>query len=229
MLKNRDCRWFRNFLTAEDVCPIHAGSKQQEKTMKEFGKLLKALKNTDAGEKLAMMAGQGKVEKEVLSEIMFRGNKAFANLDFYLEEKHMDLTVRAREEKGKGVLCNWVEAKMCYSDCLVRKLFGKAKQDEYLNAMTKDIEKQVKKLKTMPERDREARLTSMLIVVHHKQDAQQRKYFCNRNGYGEAEIEAAAVAYVKNDIADRLGRTLKEHVCIPLCADCQLHVFVFSN
>jgi hypothetical protein len=202
----------------------------KEKTMvNSFGELLTTLNNTEAGEKLALMAGQVKVEKEVLSEIMFRGNRKFPDLDFYLEEKRRDLTIRSRQKGGEGILLDWVEAKMCYSDCLARNFLGTAEPDEYLEVMKKDIGKQVKGLNAMPERDRGARLTSMLIVLHYEQIVWRHKYypcFLNRRGYDAKKIEDEAEEYVTN-MPTRLGRALKEHVSLQLFAGCRLQVFVF--
>lgn len=50
-----------------------------------FESLLRAIDSTAEAAKLAMIARQTKIEKFLLAEIMYRGNKAFNFLDFYLE------------------------------------------------------------------------------------------------------------------------------------------------
>jgi hypothetical protein len=71
--------------------------------------LLKPLAGTREAAKIALLSAQVKVEQWLLGEIVFNGSRQYPTLDFDLEEKRRDLTVRQRLSDGRaGALLDWV-------------------------------------------------------------------------------------------------------------------------
>ncbi len=105
---------------------------------------LKSLERTREARKLAALSRQIMIEQFLLAEIMYDGNEQLGNdLDFYLEEQRRDLTIRlVRPGSGVGPLIEWVEAKMCWTDCLARELTQRREAMEYRDHMKDDAEKQ---------------------------------------------------------------------------------------
>lgn len=200
-----------------------------------FQELLMPLAGTREGTKLAFISGQVKVEQWLLGEIVFNGSLKFADLDFYLEEKRRDITVRRRgSDKQAGPLLDWVEAKMCYTDCITRSFTRDAlyKEMEYRDALKEDADKQAAGLKLLPVADRNTLLTSLLLAIHHDGPVWRHKYyegFKNRGKYAGSAIEQAARKHVLTEFAPFIGRRLVEDFTIPLDQTCRLLAFVFRN
>ena len=158
----------------------------------KFQTLLAPPEGTREADKLATLSAQVKVEHDLLAEIMFTGNKTLPDLDFYLEEKGRDLTVRRRLG---GSLVDWIEAKMCYTDCLARQITGPKNKNvhEFQTLLKNDVEKQ--KDKSTPE-DRGTLFTSLLFAVHRDKPVPRQKYypnFRNRGCRAPSEIEKEAL------------------------------------
>ena len=145
-----------------------------------FQKLLSPLEALDGAreaKKLAMLSGQVKIEHDLLAEIMYNGNHQFPSLDFYLEEERRDLTIRTREPDSKvGLLIDWIEAKMCDTDDLARRLTRGGRPFEYRDLLRADAKKQRRGLKALPQADRGARLTSLLFAIHRRELVRRQKY-----------------------------------------------------
>ena len=193
-----------------------------------FRKLLAPLEGTREGAKLAVVSGQVKIEHDLLAEIMFNGKRQFPNLDFYLEEERRDLTVRTRQSDSSiGLLIDWVEAKMCYTDDLARSLTGYARPLEYRDLLRADAEKQERGITAIPQ-DRGAQLTSLLFAIQHDKPVWRHKYypgFRNRGEHAASAIEQAAREHVHKVIAPFIRRDVVEEVMIRLDEGCRLHVF----
>ena len=198
-----------------------------------FRELLSPLEGTREAAKLAIVAGQVKIEQAVLAEIMFNGNTLRPDLDFYLEEARRDLTVRRRQPGARrGALLDWIEAKMCYTDCLARRVTRYAEPLMYRDALRRDVEKQRLGVQRLRPPDRATRLTALLIALHHEGPVWRHKYypgFRNRRRHSAESIEAAALEHVRTEIAPSIGRPLAEHVSVTLAAGCRLHVFAFHD
>lgn len=160
------------------------------------------------------------------------GNRPFANhqtcsdLDFYLEEKHRDLTVRRRNpDIEMGRLVDWVEAKMCHSDGLTRSLTGYSRRmNEYRDHMKVDAEKQESGVLSMPDGDPSAILTSLLFVLHHHKPPRRAKYRHNRRGHSSEAIEMEARRHVAEVIAPHIHRGIVEEFSVELDENSRLLV-----
>jgi hypothetical protein len=192
-----------------------------------FEKLLTPLDGTREAKKLAMLSGQVKIEHHLLAEIMFNGNAQFPDLEFFLEQGRRDLTVRAR---ASGTLIDWVEAKMCYTDCLARWKTGRPRADEYARLLLKDADKQRGGIEKFGQADQRAQFTSLLFVIHFIQPVEGWKYDKDRKHCKCAPetIEQFARDYVHDQIAQKIGRNVVEDFTIPLDTNgnCRLLVFV---
>lgn len=199
-----------------------------------FQGLLAPLEGTREAAKLAILSAQVKIEQAVLSEIMFNENRQFPALDFYLEEMRRDLTVRKRTSTDAlGVLLDWVEAKMCYTDCLARTFTGYAKPFEFRDQLRNDVKKQEGMIRQDPDAYYGTRLTSLLFAIHHETPDRRHKYKLlkrrKRRSHSGSAIEEAAVAHVRHEFPSILGRELVEYFALTLEAGCRLHVFVFHD
>ena len=199
-----------------------------------FCKLMSHLKESPEGHKLALLAAQIKTERPLLAQIMHEGNVKFPKLDFYLDEKKRDLTVRIRPkdvDAKPGRLVDWIEAKMTYTDSLARRITKHANRDEYRILLDEDAKKQRRERAALSEADRKTHLTSLLFAVHHKKPVWRHKYypnFRNRRGLAAHKIETEALRYVR-DLSRKIGRKIVEKFMIPLDGNCRLHVFVLRD
>jgi hypothetical protein len=175
--------------------------------------------------KVAVLSYQVKLEQFLLGEMAFAGSEQFGTLAFCLEEKRKDLTVRQQ-----GRLVDWVEAKMCYTDCLARGITGRGDPDEYQRLLQADAEKQ--RRDRLPGPDQGTLFTSLLFAVHHEEPAPGQKYYPgyrNRGAHGNGEIETAALAYVRNVITRSIQRDVVEYFMMPLASTSRLHVFALRR
>ncbi|HMD54686.1 MAG TPA: hypothetical protein VKJ65_09075 [Phycisphaerae bacterium] len=114
---------------------------------------------------------------------MYQGNKQNKRIDnhrFWFEECLRDLVIRKDD-----CLVDWVEAKMCFTDCLAReklaKLGCKRRRKgelrywiyEYFEALKEDAKEQQKRFKKLLKKEKNrprnlpVRLTLLLFAVHH--------------------------------------------------------------
>lgn len=185
---------------------------------------------------LAMLCAQAKIEKELVAEIMFRGNRAFPHLDFCVEEKpRRDLTIRERSRDGTGRLVEWVEAKMCYSDCLARAAMGgysKSKAYEYAHALREDAKRQ--RGVNLAVRDRRAARTTMLFAAHLRDAVPRQKYYPGfrnraRANFSSRQVEEAAREFARKEIPQAARRELVEEFDVKLDANTLILVFVYRK
>jgi len=179
------------------------------------------------------MSAQVKIERDILAEMAFTGNDKFCDLDFYLEDERRDLTVRMRgQDDNRGALVDWIEAKMCYTDCLARKLTERGDREDYMKQMCADAQKQALALPRA--KDRGTLRTLLLFAIHRDRPLPRQKYYPGfrnrkrRDGSpitGDAILEAAREHV--NEIASFINRDVVEKFMIPLDPTCQLHVFAF--
>lgn len=204
-------------------------------TQLKYEPLLQELKGTRDGRKLAMMSSQVKIERELLAEIMFSGNQHFMDLDFCLEEQRRDLTVRRRSDSK---LVDWVEAKMCYTDCLARGLgWSMEKKYEYRKLLVEDANKQKTYFNRLKDADRLTMLTSILFAIHHRAPLPRHKYYPDfkntRRRLGveinACDVEREALRHVREEISrnDAFDRELIEEFSVPLDDNTCLWTFVF--
>lgn len=141
----------------------------------DFRDVLQHLHGSRRGGRLALLSLQTKVEKFVLAEIVLRPHGAGSGYYFCLEDSckvfgkrfsisRMDLTVRRIDNNGiPGQIQEWVEAKMCYSDCVARVLTGNRKEaksvNEYRDLVMKDRQKQITAFENDP--------NEQLSCTHH--------------------------------------------------------------
>lgn len=194
-----------------------------------YQKLLAPLERTREASKLAALSRQVKIEQFLLAEIMFIGNEHFRGLDFYLEEKRRDLTVRKRQSDSRtGPLVDWVEAKMCFTDDLARSLTGHRRANEYRDLLDTDAQKQTRGFQTLPAGDRGTLLTSLLFAIQeNKPDSRHKFYalFGNRGHHAPSAIEEAGCDHVRKVIAPFIKREVVEEFSVQLDGACRLHVF----
>jgi hypothetical protein len=196
-----------------------------------FQELLTPLERTRRARKLAALSRQVRIEQFLLAEIMFIGNEHFRGLDFYLEEKRRDLTVRKRQSDSlTGPLVDWVEAKTCYTDDLARSLTGHGRANEYRDLLHTDVQKQARGFQTLPAGDRGTLLTSLLFAIQENKPDSRHKFhalFGNRGHHAPSAIEEAACEHVRKVIAPFIEREVVEDFWVQLDGACRLHVFVF--
>ena len=194
-----------------------------------FQELLTPLERTCRAGKLAALSRQVKIEQFLLAEIMFNGNNCYRDLDFYLQEKRRDLTVRRRQsDSPTGPLVDWVEAKMCYTDDLARSLTGHGRANEYRDLLYTDIQKQARGFQTLPAGDRGTLLTSLLFAIQENRPDSRHKFYAlfrNRGHHTPSAIEEAACEHIRSVIAPFVEREVVEDFSVQLDGACRLHVF----
>lgn len=197
----------------------------------EFAPLFSHLSGSIRGARLAKLSIQTKVEKFVLDEIASAGESRYPHLEFWLEESpRRDLTIRQFTDSGSGPLIEWVEAKMCYSDCVARALTKKGRVDEYCELLAGDVKKQ--DLADLPTDDRDARLTNALFVFHRAEPHSRHIYypaFRNRLELTQDQVRQEAVRYCTEDIPHAIGRVLAERVDVRLDSTTELLGFFYRK
>jgi hypothetical protein len=196
-----------------------------------FEPLLEHLTGTPSGARLAKLSVQTKVEKFVLAEIASAGESRHPNLEFWLEESpRRDLTVRQVVDSGRGPLIEWIEAKMCYSDCVARALTNKSQIEQYSELVSHDAAKQDRA--ELPPQDIDATLTAALFVFHRTEPHERHVYypsFKNRRDLSHQEVREEAVRYCTDNIARRVQRDLAERVEIRLDQTTEMLCFVYRS
>jgi hypothetical protein len=196
-----------------------------------FAPLLEHLSGTSAGARLARLSVQTKVEKFVLAEIASAGEIRHTNLEFWLEESpRRDLTVRQIVDNGHGPLVEWVEAKMCYSDCVARRVTKKSQIEQYCDYVAHDVAKQDRA--KLPQADKDATMTAALFVIHACEPHSRHVYypgFRNRGSLTHDAIRQEAVRYCTDDIPKRVGRILAEQAIIRLNNTTELLCFFYRR
>ncbi len=195
-----------------------------------FAPLLECLSETTAGSRLAKLSVQTKVEKFVLAEIAFAGESRHPKLEFWLEELRRDLTVRQVADIGRGPLIEWVEAKMCYSDCVARALTKKSRIEEYCDLVAQDAAKQDRA--ELPPADLDAIRTAALFVFHRAEPHPRHVYypaFKNRRNLSHDKIRQEAIRYCTENIPKRVERVLAERVEIRLDPTTEMLCFFYRR
>lgn len=195
-----------------------------------FEPLLEHLSGTSGGVRLARLSVQTKVEKFVLAEIACAGESRHPNLDFWLEESRRDLTVRQVANNGRGPLIEWIEAKMCYSDCVARTITKKSQVEEYCELVAQDAAKQDQAELSPP--DLAATRTAALFVFHRAEPHPRHVYypaFKNRRNLSHDEIRQEAIRYCTENIPKRAERVLAERVEIRLDSTTEMLCFFYRR
>jgi hypothetical protein len=196
----------------------------------EFAPLLNDLSDTSSGARLAKLSIQTKVEKFVLAEIAFAGESRHPQLEFWLEELRRDLTVRRVADNGRGPLIEWVEAKMCYSDCVARAITKKKRVEEYCELVAQDAAKQDQA--ELPPADLNATLTVALFVFHREEPHPRHVYypaFKNRGNLSHEQIKQEAFRFCTEDIPQRIERSLAESFAIHLDPTTEMLCFFYRR
>jgi hypothetical protein len=181
-----------------------------------YEQLMRPLELQPLGRRLAHLSVQTKIEKFILAEIVHAG-VSDSMLEFRLEEARRDLTVRTRGASGaRGHMLEWVEAKMCYSECVARTpaMGTERRINEYLNQLRSDATKQRKT--TLPDEDREAVLTTALFVIHRAAPHPRHAYYPRERIRCAAELRAEAVRHCTEDIPRGWERSIAERVELKL-------------
>ena len=196
----------------------------------EFAPLLQHLQQEPFGPRLAALSIQTKVEKFVLAELAY-GGRTMSDREFWLEERRRDLTIReAMADQSRGSLIEWVEAKMCYSDCVARHLTKRPRPDEYLDYVGQDVGKQ--SACQLEAGDADAVLTTMLFVFHRTEPHPRHIYhpdFKHRGEHSPAAIKDEALRYCSEAIPRGTGRELSETFEVRLDPETELLGFCYST
>ncbi len=189
-----------------------------------YEQLLSRLEDSTSGRRLALLSVHTKIEKFLLAEVLFSVAK-LRDFECVLEDRpgRRDLTVRRRSD---GSLVEWVEAKMCYSDCVARLLTNKGNADEYSALLASDAKKQ----RTAPRST--AELTTILFVVHRTEPHAKHKYypgFSNRGELPAIRILREARRYCTKAIPEKTGRRVVEDFRVTLARHTVLHCFVYRD
>lgn len=195
-----------------------------------YAPLLKQLSGTSAGARLARLSIQTKVEKFVLAEIASAGESQHPELEFWLEELRRDLTIRHVTEASRGALVEWVEAKMCYSDCVARAVTRRSQVEQYCDYVAQDVAKQ--NVAQLPPPDVGATLTAALFVFHRVEPHPWHVYypaFRNRRNLRPDEIRQEAIRFCTENIPTRVERVLAEHVEIHLDSITEMLCFFYRR
>lgn len=221
--------------------PQATGGLKGEKVVMDinYSRLLKHLEKTDAGAKLAKISMQTKTEKFILAEMVYASCSEYKEYEFWLEEPpRMDMTIRYWEDENKehpGVLFEWLEAKMCYSDCVTRKETARARADEYAKKIKSDFDRQEEVKFKLADRDRNAILTSALFVIHFEELPLRHPYYPRgrtlvRKGFNsEKQILSVARKYCSNDILCKAECTITQKVEIRLDDSTRLLGFFYRR
>lgn len=192
-----------------------------------YKNLLSSLERSENGERLAHLSLQTKIEKFLLAEFVFSINKLHPDLEASLEDRpRRDFTVRRRSDR---TLVEWIEAKMCYSDCVARNLTGKPRAEEYAALLAQDAIKQ-RTASTFSASDQMAVLSTALFVVHRDSAHERQKYypkFSNRGQHTGAAIVDEALSYCRNTIPKASARAVAEEINISLDEQTRLFCFVY--
>jgi hypothetical protein len=194
-----------------------------------FAPLLQHLSSEPFGPRLAALSTQTKVEKFVLAELSY-GGAMLPQYEFRLEGRpRRDLTVREQTPSGPGRLVEWLEAKMCYSDCVARP-DSHRRRHEYLSLLRRDIAKQTH-CKALSGIDCDATLTVALFVFHCEVSNPHHAYsarFRNRQSRTPQQVKRAAIDYCAGEIVPAIGRDVSEHFNVQLDAQTELMCFCYS-
>lgn len=206
-----------------------------------MGPMLRNLAGDPRGAALAALSVQTKVEKLVLAELVFHAKNVYPQYEFWLEERsRRDLTIRHKQPVERGHLLEWIEAKMCYSDCVARHMTGRAgrsrvpkphaRPDEYRELVAQDVAKQ--QTCPLPLDDRTANLTVALFVFHRVRAHPRHIYypeFRNRKGFTSDEIKHEAIRYCEKNISHAIQRPFSERVDVCLDDCTELLCFFYST
>jgi hypothetical protein len=196
-----------------------------------FAPLLEHLSGTSSGAWLAKLSVQTKVEKFVLAQLASAGESHYPNLEFWLEERpRRDLTVRQSADRNRGPLIEWIEAKMCYSDCVARAITKFSGVDEYCELIARDVAKQDRA--DLPPADRDATLTAALFVFHRREPHPRHLYypaFKNRRKLSHNQIRDEAMRYCTENVPQHAARILAERVDIQLDPTTELLCFFYRR
>jgi|GEM_PF-3992531 len=174
----------------------------------------------ERGAWLASLSVQTKVEKFILAEIIY-GARHRSGISLRLEDNickgvtRCDLTIR--DSKNYSHLLEWVEAKMCYSDCVSREVWSGRNPDEYARSVAADTQKQ--ETSSIKAKFPNAVLTTALFVIHRTEARPYQKYqrdFRNRGSLSATEIRDAASDFCLNNIAQRSARHVSESFSLRL-------------
>ena len=194
-----------------------------------YKRLLSSVEHSEAGRRLAQLSLQTKIERFLLAELVFRTAEMYPDIEGSLEERpRRDFTVRRRADRA---LIEWVEAKMCYSDCVARHLTGHRHAAQYSCLVAQDAVKQRTSAKFVAN-ERSAVLSTVLFVVHREAAAPHQKYysgFTNRHGHTADAIIEAARSYCRYSIPDASERVVAEDFEIDLDEETQLLCFVYRD
>jgi hypothetical protein len=154
---------------------------------------------------------------------MFVGNEKYRDLEFYLEDVRRDLTVQDRASKE---IFEWVEAKMCWTDCLARELTCRGDAFDYCRQLRLDAVKQNDGMATA---NQTCVKSLMLFAVHFESALPRQKYYsnvANRQFHSAEDIEEGAKRHTRTILKDAVGGDISEDFQIMLDRGCKLLVFV---
>jgi hypothetical protein len=190
---------------------------------------MRHLEQQPFGPRLSELSVQTKVEKFVLAELAY-GGRTLPDFEFWLEERRRDLTIRrVTKSSSLGPLLEWVEAKMCYSDCVARHLTGRPRPDEYQVQVARDVAKQ--NAGALEPSDASAILTAALFVFHRTEPHPRHIYypgFKHRGEHTAAAIKSEALRYCTKQIPMVTGRPLSEQFELRLDCRTELLGFCYS-